>query len=649
MRKIAFVVSILFIVLLLSPVECFSEVDLRLTRSGEEAKMAPVSFLNGDPVIDGKLDSFLASLEKRPFNIVYKSNKGIPDDETSFRLAYDINHFYLYVEVKAEKVICRDRGFQNGDGLVIIFTFPGKSKTGERDYIALGMNPEESIETPYFKFIWGRNGDWPFKMLDEDTKFAVKAENGKVGFELLLPWKDIYPAHPLLCEDIGFNLFFTKAHGERDFNSYIQALGPKMSLSLTASIPVDFKEPEGANGLQVYLEPEKRNFKSSGSIKLRGVSLSPTGGELLFMTALYSGENERLNFKRMNVPKIKKGVDRFELEYDVSGLMEGGYRFFWAAVGSKSKGEAYLSVFPDLDFSDNSTALKGLDKKISRGSYNTIRFMMKDLKKLHDNLRDYLPSFELRSKLGAFKRMIERAKRGEDVLATKKGYVRRAFVSKIDDTLQPYTVRILEEYNPQKKYPVLVFLHGSDRDDRALSNHRYVNNDNYIIIAPNGRGPRTAFTIDNAQADIKEAIADAAENYNIDRERMLVAGFSMGGYGVYRTVYEYPGLFKGAAVFSGHPSLASQYTGNDTHPDFMNEKYLKVFKDMDVKIFHGKKDRNCPYELTDEFVKKLKAAGAKVDYYIDETGGHEGPKKAAALKALNEWMNRLAGEKPQKD
>ena len=53
------------------------------------------------------------------------------------------------------------------------------------------------------------------------------------------------------------------------------------------------------------------------------------------------------------------------------------------------------------------------------------------------------------------------------------------------------------------------------------------------------------------QEDIREAIADVCRHYPIDRSNIVLAGFSMGGYGVYRTHYETPGMYKALAVFCG--------------------------------------------------------------------------------------------------
>ena len=121
--------------------------------------------------------------------------------------------------------------------------------------------------------------------------------------------------------------------------------------------------------------------------------------------------------------------------------------------------------------------------------------------------------------------------------------------------------------------------------------------------------------------DVKEAIDDVIKNYPIDTTKIVIAGFSMGGYGAYRIFYEYPKLFKGVVVFSGHPNLPNYWLGKG-HPDFLKPEYLKPFKNIPVFIYHSKNDMNCPYDLTKQLVEKLIKAGAKVEFVTTTEGGH---------------------------
>lgn len=292
-----------------------------------------------------------------------------------------------------------------------------------------------------------------------------------------------------------------------------------------------------------------------------------------------------------------------------------------------------------LSFAPKGDTQGKLSGKIPDGSVTTMEFNSKGILEQKRELRTSDSCPDLRKRIESFFEDLELAEQGNDPLAEKRGYVRRAFRSAIDDTLQPYTIRIPDNYDKARKYAAIVFLHGSDSDDTAVERHDYyLAKGDVFVIAPNGRGPRTAYTVDHAHEDIGEAISDALENYNIDEDRLILAGYSMGGYGAYRTFYETPDRYKGVAVFSGHPSLAEEYFPGMEHPDFLQEAYLAEFSGSNFIIFHGRKDRNTQFELTDEFVEKLKNSGVDVQYFIDENVGHRPPKDKEILASYHQWL-----------
>jgi dipeptidyl aminopeptidase/acylaminoacyl peptidase len=215
--------------------------------------------------------------------------------------------------------------------------------------------------------------------------------------------------------------------------------------------------------------------------------------------------------------------------------------------------------------------------------------------------------------------------RGSDPYATRRGFFRKAYRSKIDSTLQPYVVFIPAEYDRKKTYPLVVFLHGSASTEMSIESSRFVIPDGYIGLGPFGRGPSNGFARDHAQDDIAEAITAVQRDYAVDSTRILLAGFSMGGYGVYRTYYETPKKFRAIAVFSGGPSMGERYAHDVHPPDFAEEQNLISFRGVPIFIFHGAKDQNVPIQATVELVEKLKRKGARVEFYIDCERGHEAP------------------------
>jgi len=160
-----------------------------------------------------------------------------------------------------------------------------------------------------------------------------------------------------------------------------------------------------------------------------------------------------------------------------------------------------------------------------------------------------------------------------------------------------------------------------------------------IEVAPRGRGPSNGWTRDHAQEDIEEAVAAVIRSYPIDEKRVVLTGFSMGGYGVYRTFFEHPERYRALAVFSGHPNLGEEYFPGQGHPNFLEERNLDQFKGLPIFIFHGLEDRNCPFAVTKELVGKLERSGAKVELVTEAGAGHQRP-GVEALARYREWLRR---------
>lgn len=230
---------------------------------------------------------------------------------------------------------------------------------------------------------------------------------------------------------------------------------------------------------------------------------------------------------------------------------------------------------------------------------------------------------------------------GIDPYSGIKESYRRAFKSKYDDTYQPYSIKLPSNYDSTKKYPLLVFLHGSGVDEQGLLNQPR-SNGKFIEVAPFARDMYNCYSSDSSQIDIIEAIEDVVANFSVDAAKIVIGGFSMGGYGALRTFYEHPVLYKGVAVFAGHPHLASNWLDGE-HPNFLNNNYLKAFKGMPIFIYHGQKDGSLPVDLVKKMSIELEKAGALVTLSIAEDKGHDYPDKETNDRYF-EWLNKIIGE-----
>ncbi len=162
---------------------------------------------------------------------------------------------------------------------------------------------------------------------------------------------------------------------------------------------------------------------------------------------------------------------------------------------------------------------------------------------------------------------------------TASGKVIRGFRSAIDDSPQPIGLELPEGWSTANKdLPLIVWLHG--RGDKVTDLHflhqrldsgSSVSTDAAIVLHPFGRqcvGYKSA-----GETDVMEAIDFVCEKYPIDRDRIVLMGFSMGGAGVWHLAAHYTDRFIAASPGAGFAETA-QY--NRLTPEKYPPKYEQI-------------------------------------------------------------------------
>jgi predicted esterase len=609
----------------------------------------PIAFLEKEPAVDGRLDEELSGLARRSFAVLAKMNPANPDTQADYRLGYGSDFLYLFVEVEAEQLVCRDRGYQNGDGFILVLNRPLPNNAESPELFMLGYHPTGKPQRPFAQMVWKRNDDWLFSPLGERSLFCVTADGKRIGFETLLRWEDVHPYHPWLSEGIGFNLILAKAVGETDVNYLAVSAKPAPGAeAFNAYSRLAFARPVVASGLQSAAVLERGHLLPGEPlpVKIAAVSSSPVTEELSFV--FMSGEGMRVSRQAVSVD-VAAGVSVHDAVLDISDLTTGGYTVRWESRQNRGAGTIGLTMLPPFDAAAKEAECRGVENRLSSGSVQTIRFLLAEIEAQRAKLRPYDTCAGLRARLERVDTLLRAAASGDDRLAKQRGLLRRAFQSHVDGTLQPYTVFVPADLEPGKKYAAMVYLHGSDSDDQSISvamrAFPWLFLDDVFIITPYGRGPSNAFSRDNAQEDIREAVADALREYPIDSRRLVLTGFSMGGYGVYRTLYENPKMYVAASVFSGHPELAGKYAPGVDSPDFRRPEFLKPLRGANIAVIHGGRDRNCPVELTVDLVARMKRSGLTVHFLLDREAGHEPPRDPAIIEEYRRWLEAAIKEK----
>ncbi|MFZ1290784.1 MAG: prolyl oligopeptidase family serine peptidase [Melioribacteraceae bacterium] len=488
--------------------------------------------------------------------------------------------------------------------------------------------------------IWQRHIFWNYNVnklfipTSVDTKLESREGNGKISFELILPWADVRPYHPWISDGIGFNLSFVKAV-EPEGTVWYQAVDDNSGreFSKRLYVPLRFRKPELKGDPQTFVATKEGHITEGQSLNATAVTIS--NKTVTENVNVFLGTGETLGMRELTSYECQPGITKKEFSLNSTQLIEGAYTICWNYQNKDSRGSTGLSVLQKFDEPELYNRLEKNSKHISKGSYNTIQFMIKELKGKIESLKTYETCVNERIALTNLMRMINLSDRGVDPFDDMRGFIRKAYQSKIDNSFQPYMVYLPENFDKSRKYPLMIFLHGSASDETNIQAVLSIIPKDFIAVGPFGRGKSNGFTMDHAQDDIAEVITAVEEDYSIDTTKILLTGFSMGGYGVYRTYYETPTRYKALAIFSGTPSVSIKNA-----PDFVDEKNLASFRNIPVFIFHGEKDMNCPASITKDVAEKLKKYGAQVELQIDPEKGHERPDDKT-LDSYLKWVDRV--------
>lgn len=223
--------------------------------------------------------------------------------------------------------------------------------------------------------------------------------------------------------------------------------------------------------------------------------------------------------------------------------------------------------------------------------------------------------------------------------------------TKKGDTL-PYRILLPKNFNPEKTYPLLLFLHGAGErgnDNEAQLTHgadlflKTENREQFpaIIVFPQCSKEGYWSSVDvkrepdnytwtyptkkqkNSTLDLVEGlICQLKKAYNIDKNRLYIAGLSMGGMGTFEMVWRNPKMFAAAMPICGgaNPVIAKKLT----HPEWW--------------IFHGEKDAIVPVHLSKEMQKALLEVGATTKLTLYPAVNHDSWTNAFAEEDFLNWL-----------
>ncbi len=202
------------------------------------------------------------------------------------------------------------------------------------------------------------------------------------------------------------------------------------------------------------------------------------------------------------------------------------------------------------------------------------------------------------------------------------------------------------DFDPDKKYPLVVFLHGAGErgDDNSAQLVHCMSEfctaerrQQYpcYVLAPQCPTEQKWADVDwtsdkpdfpeqisrslNLTMQVVEAmLADAA----VAKNRVYIAGLSMGGYGTWDALARRPELFAAAIPICGGASV----------------EQVRAFKHIPLWCFHGSADNVVNVERSRELIAALKAAGGEPRYTEYPEVGHNSWTQTFASEETFQWL-----------
>lgn len=217
----------------------------------------------------------------------------------------------------------------------------------------------------------------------------------------------------------------------------------------------------------------------------------------------------------------------------------------------------------------------------------------------------------------------------------------------------PYRLLLPAQYDEDKEYPVILFLHGAG--ERGSDNEKQLVHGAKLFVREDVRRDYPAIVIfpqcpensywSNVQIErdsagkrsfnfqaggapttpmvlVQALLRQVLKEYPVEKDQVYVMGLSMGGMGTFEIVSRNPKLFAAAVPICGgaNPAVA------------------KKLRKVEWWVFHGAKDDVVPPEHSQQMVDALKKRRADVRFTLYPEANHNSWDSAFAEKDLLPWL-----------
>jgi predicted esterase len=234
----------------------------------------------------------------------------------------------------------------------------------------------------------------------------------------------------------------------------------------------------------------------------------------------------------------------------------------------------------------------------------------------------------------------------------------RGFYSRIDGSAQPYLLTMPDNYDAAAKrsYRLDIFMHG--RDDTVLeqqfmaksltgyTSKPFAAAADRFMLQPYGRYTNASRFA--GETDGLEAIASVEKNYSIDPNRVVMAGFSMGGASAWSYIVHHADRWAGGAAGAGFTETEVFLRGalarqpqNDVQRTLwhMYDSTDYAINTFNVPVVAYSGEIDAQKQAADAMAAAMLAEGLKLEHIIGPNTGHS--YEPGARQRLQDRLDQL--------
>lgn len=188
------------------------------------------------------------------------------------------------------------------------------------------------------------------------------------------------------------------------------------------------------------------------------------------------------------------------------------------------------------------------------------------------------------------------------------------------------------KWDGKQRYPLLIWLHGAGQS--GTDNESQTAGSPRPLYSPQAQEKHPCFVLmpqcpdrsigwkNQVSQNLMTLINELCDNLPVDRDRIYLTGSSMGGFGTWGMITQWPEVFACAVPLcgGGDPSKAG------------------VIKNIPIWAFHGDMDDQVNVDNTRRMAAALKAVNGKMEYTELPGAGHLITEVVYKKPELDEWI-----------